>query len=336
MPEVSVIMPVYNTKEQYLRAAIESILAQTFTDFEFLILDDCPENAGETIVKSYSDHRIKYFSNEKNLGIARSYNRLLNIAQGRYIAIMNHDDISLPARLAEEVSFLDYHPEVGLVGTGYKKFGVYNRFRKIINPSDDANIKASLLFKSTLHHPTTMFRKNLVDEYQIIYEPQFISLNDRKFYYDIGRVAKLANIGKILYKYRFHAQMTSRISHSEIVREQHLFHSLFFAGHDIEMSRREKDIFDNCIACGRYRVKDTAILEEIRDVLEKLTRENQEKHFLPQKEFSETCAKYLVKKCCTAAICGRLNSAKLLAETSLPVAVPLRLKIWNSLNFGGN
>ena len=80
--KVSVLMPVYRTKESYLRTAIESILNQTFQDFEFLILDDCPNDTREDIVKSYHDSRIKYFKNNKNLGITPSRNKLIELAQG--------------------------------------------------------------------------------------------------------------------------------------------------------------------------------------------------------------------------------------------------------------
>ena len=89
MPKVSVLMPVYKTNEKYLREAIESILNQTYKDFEFLILDDCPNDTRESIVKSYNDERIKYFKNEKNLGISGARNKLIDLSSGEYLAIIN-------------------------------------------------------------------------------------------------------------------------------------------------------------------------------------------------------------------------------------------------------
>ena len=103
MPKVSVLMPVYKTDENYLREAIESILSQTFEDFEFLILDDCPEDDREEIIKSYKDKRIKYSKNETNLGITRSRNKLIDMAKGEYLAVFDHDDISLPERFQKQV-----------------------------------------------------------------------------------------------------------------------------------------------------------------------------------------------------------------------------------------
>lgn len=122
MVKVSVLMPVYKTKEEYLREAISSILNQTFTDFEFLILDDCPDDDREKIVKSYQDKRITYFKNEKNLGISASRNKLIDMAQGEYLAIFDHDDISMPTRLEKQVVYLDEHPEIGVVSSFIEKF----------------------------------------------------------------------------------------------------------------------------------------------------------------------------------------------------------------------
>ena len=104
-PRVSVLTPIYNTNPAHLREMIESILNQTFTDFEFLILNDSPDNAKiEKIVKSYKDKRIKYFKNETNMGITPSRNKLLKMARGEYIAVFDHDDISVPTRLEREVA----------------------------------------------------------------------------------------------------------------------------------------------------------------------------------------------------------------------------------------
>ena len=97
MPLISVTMPAYNTRESYLRAAIESILRQSFTDYEFIIVNDSPENPSvRAVVDSYRDVRIKYVENPSTLGVAQSYNHLLELAAGKYIAMMNHDDIALP------------------------------------------------------------------------------------------------------------------------------------------------------------------------------------------------------------------------------------------------
>jgi glycosyltransferase involved in cell wall biosynthesis len=106
-PKISVLTPLYNTKPIQLRAMIESILGQTYEDFEFLILNDSPENTEiEKIVKSYNDSRIKFFVNEYNMGITKSRNKLINMATGEYLAVVDHDDISMPKRFELEAEFL--------------------------------------------------------------------------------------------------------------------------------------------------------------------------------------------------------------------------------------
>ena len=119
MPIVSVVMPVYNG-EKYLAAAIESILAQTFTDFEFIIVDDCSLDSSAAIVRAYmkQDARIHFFQLEKNQGQAVARNRGIRAARGDYIAAMDSDDISLPERLGRQVEYLQAHPEIGAVGVG--------------------------------------------------------------------------------------------------------------------------------------------------------------------------------------------------------------------------
>ena len=330
MPRISVIMPVYNTKEEYLREAIESVLNQTFSDFEFIILNDSPYNLPlKEVISSYQDSRIRYFENEQTQGVARSYNRLLELAEGDFIAMMNHDDISKPERLEKQVAYIENNPEVGIVGTAYKKFGEINRFKTIKNPKEDAEIRALLLFKSSIHHPTTMYRRSLIKEYQIRYKEEYVSLNDRKFYYDIGQYAKLANMPEVLYRYRFHKDMVSKQRKSEIFLEQCDFHKHWFACAGIELTLEEKEIFDKYVTKGKCHIKDIQTLEKIETVLSKINLANQQHPLVPAKEFSEVCGKYLKKRCLNATVFGRINSSKVLQKTQLPIKNNLLLKICN-------
>ena len=121
MPKVSVLIPVYKTNVDYLKNAIGSVLNQTFKDFELVIIDDCPSDTREDVIKSFNDDRIKYQVNTENQGISKVRNKLLDLAIGEYVAIMDHDDESLPTRLEKEVEFLDKHKEK-------THFGVLNYF----------------------------------------------------------------------------------------------------------------------------------------------------------------------------------------------------------------
>ncbi|MBQ7633246.1 MAG: glycosyltransferase [Alphaproteobacteria bacterium] len=198
-PKVSVLMPVYNTPENYLKEAIESILNQTYTDFEFLILDDCPEQSVENIVKSYKDKRIIYAKNLHNMGISATRNKLLSMSRGEYIAVMDHDDIALPERFAKEVAFLDSHPEIGVVGTWYERFPRTKiKKRYIIN----SQIERDLMYNCSILHPSAMIRKSVLTVNNIHYESEFSPAEDYRLWTRLIGKTKFANIPEVLQKYR--------------------------------------------------------------------------------------------------------------------------------------
>jgi glycosyltransferase involved in cell wall biosynthesis len=326
MVEISVIMPVCNTKEEYLREAIKSVLNQNFKDFEFLILNDSPDNkAIQRVIADYTDDRIKYMENPTNIGIPQSYNKLQEMATGKYIAIMNHDDIMHPHRLAKQYNYLEKHPEVGLLGSGYKKFGEINRFRWTKNPSAHAEICAYLLFKSAVHHPTIMMRRAIMTEHRIRYNENFISLNDRLLCCEFSKYSKLSNLPDTLYKYRFHKDMTSKKQKDMIRSERAMFHKLWFAYNNIELTPEEVNIFDHYTTYGRQKVRDLNTLKIIVSTLEKLANINQQRRLLEPEIFTEICAKYATKRCLNALLSSRINIKEIIKTTSLPVNKPLLL-----------
>lgn len=112
-------MPVYNA-EKFLKPAIESILNQTFSDFELIIIDDNSNDKTADIIKSYNDNRIKHIVNPNRIGFTNSLNQGLKIAQGDYIARMDADDISDPERFSKEIEFLENNPDIGVCGSWMK------------------------------------------------------------------------------------------------------------------------------------------------------------------------------------------------------------------------
>ena len=209
MPKVSVLMPVYKTDENYLREAIESILSQTFEDFEFLILDDCPEDDREEIIKSYKDKRIKYYKNEKNLGITPSRNKLIDMAKGEYLAIFDHDDISLPTRLEKQVAYLDEHPECGVVGCKTQRM---SNGKQSKNPTNDHEIKLALMRVCALTHPASMIRKSVLINNNIRYEERFSPAEDYALWCRLIPYTKFHNLNdEVLFHYRDHAENTSHL-----------------------------------------------------------------------------------------------------------------------------
>ncbi len=197
MPKVSVLMPVYNTKEEFLKESVESILNQTFQDFEIIVLDDGSFNDVEAIIKSYGDDRIRFYKNEQNLGVAKTRNRLLNLAQGEYCAWQDADDISMKDRLQKQADFLDNNPNISIVGTNLVRFPS----EKIIIQKSEPKI-LDFIGGCAFSQGTSMFRLNDLKEHNLYYREDLITSEDYELWSRAVRVLKLANIQEILLRYR--------------------------------------------------------------------------------------------------------------------------------------
>lgn len=215
MPTVSVLTPIYNTNHAHLRQCIESILNQTYTDFEFIILNDSPENTElEKLVLSYKDKRIRYEKNDKNIGISKSRNKLIDLARGKYIAIFDHDDISHKTRLEKQVRFLDENPYVGVVGAWAHWFGDKDFIRK--NPEYDTDIKIRLTDVCAIMHTSAMIRKSVLTENNIRYEEQYSPAEDYRLWGRLMDCTDFHNIQEVLVEYRCDAGNTSSLRHNQM------------------------------------------------------------------------------------------------------------------------
>lgn len=201
---VSVVMSVYNG-DRYLREAVDSILNQTFTDFEFIIIDDGSTDTTWQILTAYAkqDSRILPIRNDENIGLTCSLNKGIALAKGKYIARMDADDISLRDRFAKQVAFMDAHPEVGVCGSWIKFIseGISYIWHY---PTDDKTIRCWLLFKTALAHPSIIMRKNLFLKAGLSYDPAYKYAQDHELWVRSSKYCKLANIGEVLLLYRIH------------------------------------------------------------------------------------------------------------------------------------
>ena len=201
-PEVSVIMSVYNG-EKYLGEAIDSILNQTFTDFEFIIVDDGSIDRSADIIRSYKDSRIKLIQQE-NRGASCGRNRGIQESKGEYIACMDADDISLPQRLEKQVDFLEKHPDIGIVGTWAIMMTEKGEDIYIAEiPQNDLELRELLAKTSPFFHSSVVFRRTLFDSCGP-YPEDFkrASVEDWILWHQFATGTKLANIGEPLFRYR--------------------------------------------------------------------------------------------------------------------------------------
>lgn len=217
-PKVSVLIPVYNSA-LFLNDAVQSILNQTYTNFELILLNDASTDNSEEIIKAFADSRIQYYTNQKNLGISESRNKLLDLAQGEYLVIMDHDDISLPTRLEKQVRFMNANPEVAMLGTWGELFcrtkprSVFEKLKKhFINlgwvwcqPKNPA--LKDMAEGNPVMHSSSMLRKSALLKHNIHYNPEYSPAEDFDLCRQILEAGlKLANLQEILFKYHYHGQ----------------------------------------------------------------------------------------------------------------------------------
>ncbi len=203
-PKISVIMPVYNA-EKYISKAIDSILRQTEGDFELILIDDCGIDNSMDIVRGYKDKRIRIIQNEKNKGISYSRNKGINVAKGEYIALMDDDDIAPSDRFELEISYMEEHPDIDVVGGISRAIDEkgdiidYLPGKIICNPK---RIYAELLFGDRIANGSAMIRTEFIRTNNLHYKDGFLGMEDYKFWTECAVVGKIANIDRILLYWR--------------------------------------------------------------------------------------------------------------------------------------
>lgn len=200
-PRVSVLMGVYNG-DKYLPKAIDSILGQTFTDFDFLIIDDGSADRTREIIDSYQDPRIKVIANAQNAGLTHSLNKGLDLAGGDYIARMDSDDISLPERLAKQVAYMDAHLEVAVCGTWAQDIDSDGKVIGVRETPVDKDLERNYWRPSPIIHPSAMIRRAHLNGMR--YDEQMRYAQDFDLWLRIRATHKLANLPERLLLYRVH------------------------------------------------------------------------------------------------------------------------------------
>ena len=210
-PKVSVVMSVYNG-ERHLREAVDSILSQSLSDFEFIVVDDGSTDDTWEILTSYADPRMMLVRNQENVGLSRSLNRALEMAKGEYIARMDADDVSLPERLGEQVQFLDASQDVGLISCPFIEIDQESHEVRLFPlPATDDHIMANLLSgRNCLSHGATLFRRECVEQVGA-YRDQFEFAQDYDLWLRIAERYKVANLEQPFYQQRIRPDRISTV-----------------------------------------------------------------------------------------------------------------------------
>lgn len=202
--KVSVILCFYN-EEKYLAKSIDSVLTQTYSNFELILVNDGSTDHSEEIVKNYHDNRIVYKTYEGNKHLAYARNRGLELATGDYIAFFDGDDIMVSNKLEKQVSYLNEHKDIMIVSGGFSYMDSEgNVEKKIIEPRylDDEHIRAFFLFGNCIANGATMFRREVIDKYHLYLDESNSASEDWRYWISVLPYGKFANMNECFYYYR--------------------------------------------------------------------------------------------------------------------------------------
>lgn len=293
MPKVTAFMPVFNG-EKYLREAIDSILGQTFKDFEFLIINDGSTDDSEQIIESYPDSRINLIHNERNMGLVKTLNMGLKHARGEYLARMDGDDISLPQRFEKQVAFLEANPEIFLCGT-WMRYLEKDTKKKWTAPATHEGIISNLIFHSVLAHPTVMFRLKTLRDHRLCYDELYAHAEDYELWTKIAFFLKFSNIPEVLHHYRRHSQNFTKIYSKKKRFYAGLVRHNLLRKLGVDFSEKEFRLHQD-ISNLRFCVT-VDFVKEAQKWLSKLQRINKKNGLFPEPDFSKILSERFYRIC---------------------------------------
>jgi len=302
MPKVSVVMATYKA-ENTLGEAIESVLYQTFSDFEFIIIDDNSLDSTSEILTKYSnqDSRIKVFRNSSNIGLTRSLNRGLAEAKGSYIARMDSDDICMKNRFDEQVTYLENNKKIGVCGTYVEIFGEKTGVRKHSDNSEE--LKVRTLFSSQFCHPSTMIRKEILLENGIEYNVSFLVAQDYELWARLIPICDFGTVPKQLLRYRVHDQQIS--SEKKLLQWQAREKVIKWIWRCIGLPLLDQDIqLHNDLSFFNWN-KEPVFIEKTGKYFEALIKANNHSKFFPVHSFQNFLIEYWWQLCSGSANYGK-------------------------------
>lgn len=217
MPKVTIAIPVYNDAD-FLRESLDSILAQTFSDFELLIIDDGSTDETVGILASYADKRLRIIRHEANQGRPFARNTALDAADGEYLAWMDGDDISHPRRIEKQIDFLGAHPEIDICGCALQCF--QDRQDTVFYPYTPEHVRAGIIWGPTIPNPASCMRLSSIRKAQLRYCEDLLRVEDYAFWLDaiLGANLLAANMPDVLFRWRYFHRPTSMTYHALAAR----------------------------------------------------------------------------------------------------------------------
>lgn len=277
-PLISVILPVYNC-EQYIKAAVQSILNQTYGKFELLIIDDASSDNTVARIEEFKDNRIKLTVKAQNTGYTNSLNYALKIVKGNYIARMDADDIAHPERFERQVKYMNDHPKTVACGTGYKILG---KDQIILPPQDHESIKIQLLHKTCFGHPTVMLRKSVFVNNGLQYAVDKEPAEDYNLWVQLLAFGQLHNLQEVLLDYRMHDQQVSRLRRSIQLKSKLSTRIQILEYVYGKFSKDESSVMERALLGSKMSIDD---IQEFLQIKHRLLHLNNVKVFFKKRAF---------------------------------------------------
>lgn len=287
MPKVSVLMPVYNG-EKYIREAIESILSQSFLDFELIVVDDGSTDNTEIIINSYKDKRIRYIANSTNLGLAGARNRAIEVSNGEYLAWLDSDDVSIKDRLKKQVKLLDDQKKIGLCGTWVRTIGL-NPERTWKYPNNPDYVRALMLFDNPVATSSILMRRSCLEIGKPSFDPQFPPAEDYDLWERVSRRSGITNIPEVLTLYRVHPNQISNIKREKQINSIWEIQSRLL--HELRIQPNDKEkLLHLDIGVGWHFESNKEIINSTENWLLKLANANDKMNVFPKDGFYKVLA----------------------------------------------
>ena len=294
-PTVSVLLPLYNGS-QYLSAAVSSILQQTFTDFELLLLDDGSTDNGAHLLSSFKDPRARYFRSEHHLGVSKQLNIGLDEAMGPYLARMDADDVADPTRFQKQLSFLERHPEIGICGSYAQLFDDRGNREVWRYPTSPDEVHASVLFRAPFLHPGVMIRRALFQEVcGLRYDESLFVAQDYMLWHQLLKHTKGANLPECLTRYRISSAQLTRAKAEVKAKEGQYVRLSILRDLGIEPSASEQTL--HMMVLGDNWPKTPEFFKSAAEWLEALYEANERSEVFPQRAFAKMLAKHFFFQC---------------------------------------
>ncbi len=291
---VSIIMPFYN-EEEYIKFSINSILNQTYHDFELLLIDDGSSDRSLEIVSNISDNRIKILHYDNNHGTPWAKNQGLRTAQGKYITVFAADDIACSESLEKEVKFLDEHNDIMAVSGQYDYIDKDNKIlnmapvKVLTNPKF---IKASLLFENCICDPFCLFRRKVIDDYDIFNNEDYYSAQDYQFWCECSLKGNLTNIPEVLFHYRINHGSKSNIKmEKDIKRYNHIISNILtwvWTNNGFSLSKEEIYIVFKYFFYNKPW-ENIDVLKKSWTLLQRITKEARQRNMDNAEEIASVC-----------------------------------------------